>query len=95
MVSIASPSVGERPAEPVGGPPVIPDFKVVPRVGLALAAVVFVGLIVAVAVNSLWPLVFFHVAFGAGWTIVDLLVGLVIGAMQVATLVIMTKLASF
>jgi hypothetical protein len=79
MVSIASPSVGERPAEPVGGPPVIPDFKVVPRVGLALAAVVFVGLIVAVAVNSLWPLVFFHVAFGAGWTIVDLLVGLVIG----------------
>ena len=37
------------------------------------------GLVVAVAVNSMWPLVFFHVAFGAGWTIVDLLVGLVIG----------------
>lgn len=57
----------------------IPDFEVVPRIGLALAAVVLVGLVVAVAVNTLWPLIFFHVAFGAGWTIVDLLVGLVIG----------------
>jgi hypothetical protein len=79
MVSIASTPALEQPEEHAGGPPVIPDFQVVPRVGLALAAVVLVGLVVAVAVNSLWPLVFFHVAFGAGWTIVDLLVGLVIG----------------
>jgi hypothetical protein len=79
MVSIASTAARERPAEQAGGPLVIPDFEIVPRVGLALAAVVLVGLVVAVAVNTLWPLVFFHVAFGAGWTIVDLLVGLVIG----------------
>ena len=80
MVSIAAePAHEQAPAERAGGPPVIPDFEIVPRVGLALAAVVLVGLVVAVAANSLWPLVFFHVAFGAGWTIVDLLVGLVIG----------------
>jgi len=57
----------------------IPDFDIVPRSGLVLAAVVLAGLVVAVAVNTLWPLEFMHVAFGAGWTIVDLFVGLVIG----------------
>jgi hypothetical protein len=79
MVSIATAPAQEDPAEHAGGPPVVPDFQIVPRVGLVLAAIVFTGLIVAIAVNSMWPLVFFHVAFGAGWTIIDLLVGLVIG----------------
>ncbi|MGI8714200.1 MAG: hypothetical protein ACR2NR_13700 [Solirubrobacteraceae bacterium] len=36
-------------------------------------------LIVAMAVNSLWPLEFFHVAGGAAWTIIDLFLGLVLG----------------
>jgi hypothetical protein len=62
-----------------GAPPVIPDFDIVPRVGLVLAAVVFVGLVVVVITNALWPLVFMHVAFGAAWTITDLLVGLIVG----------------
>jgi hypothetical protein len=59
--------------------PAIPEFEIVPRVGLVLAAVVLVALVVTVAVNKVWPLVFMHVVFGAAWTMVDLFVGLVIG----------------
>ena len=44
-----------------------------------LVAVVIVLLIVAIAANKLWPLVFLHVAGGAGWTIIDLFLGLVLG----------------
>jgi hypothetical protein len=66
---------------PHGPPPqlVRPDFEIVPRVGLAIAALVMVGLIVAIAANTLWALTFFHVAFGAAWTIIDLFLGLVLG----------------
>jgi hypothetical protein len=35
--------------------------------------------IVAIAVNKLWPLMFFHVAGGAAWTIIDLFLGLILG----------------
>lgn len=56
-----------------------PDFEIVPRNGLLIAAVTAVLLIAAIAWNHMWPLVFLHVAFGAGWTIVDLFMGLVIG----------------
>ena len=65
-----------------GAPPrglQIPDFQIVPRMGLILVAVVLVCLIVAIAANKLWPLTFFHVAFGAAWTIIDLFLGLVLG----------------
>lgn len=68
-------TVEEHPA----GPPVIPAFTIVPRPGLVVAGVVLVLLVVAVAVNKLWPLMFLHVVGGAGWTVVDLFVGLVIG----------------
>ncbi len=61
------------------GPPAIPEFEIVPRFGLVLAAIVLVALVVTVAVNAVWPLVFMHVAFGAAWTMIDLFVGLVIG----------------
>jgi len=37
-----------------------PDFEIVPRRGLAISAVAMVLLIVAIAVNKLWPLEFFH-----------------------------------
>jgi hypothetical protein len=56
-----------------------PDFEVVPRVGLILSGVAAVLLIVAIAVNKLWPLEFLHVAGGAAWTIIDLFLGLVLG----------------
>lgn len=72
----APPDVAEaRPA----GPPVVPEFTIVPRPGLVIAGVVLVLLVVAVAVDKLWPLMFLHVVGGAGWTIVDLFVGLLIG----------------
>jgi hypothetical protein len=66
---------------PAGPPPAMarPEFDIVPRVGLAISAFVMVLLIIAIAMNSLWPLEFFHVAFGAAWTIVDLFLGLILG----------------
>src|ERR1700727_2142279 len=60
-------------------PPVVPEFEIVPRAGIAIAVVVVVALVVAVAVNKLWPLMFLHVVGGAGWTVVDLFVGLLVG----------------
>jgi hypothetical protein len=56
-----------------------PDFEIVPRKGLVLVAVALVLLIVAIAVNKLWPLTFLHVSAGAAWTIIDLFLGLVLG----------------
>jgi hypothetical protein len=35
--------------------------------------------VVAIAVNKTWPLMFLHVAGGAAWTIIDLFLGLVLG----------------
>src|SRR5574337_166183 len=55
------------------------DFEIVPRKMLPIVAVIFIALVVAIAVNSFWPLVFLHVAFGAAWTIIDLFVGFVVG----------------
>lgn len=56
-----------------------PDFQVVPRAGLPIVAVVLVLVVVGIAVNELWPLVFLHVVGGAAWTIIDLFLGLVLG----------------
>jgi hypothetical protein len=64
---------------PRGAALAIPEFQIVPRVGLVLSAVVLVALVAAVASNALWPLEFMHVVFGSAWTIVDLFVGLMIG----------------
>jgi hypothetical protein len=76
----ADPGSAPHPeAAPHAGPPVIPDFQIVPRVGLGIAGVILVALVVVVANNTLWPLVFMHVVFGSAWTIIDLFVGLVIG----------------
>jgi hypothetical protein len=65
--------------EPAGPALEVPAFEVVPRRGLAIVAVVGVLVIVAVAVNKLWPLMFLHVAGGAAWTVIDLFLGLVLG----------------
>ena len=56
-----------------------PDFDIVPRAGLAIAAVIGILLIAAIAANKTWPLTFFHVAGGAAWTIIDLFLGLLLG----------------
>jgi hypothetical protein len=73
------PAPGGTATAPPPGAIAIPDFEIVPRLGLIPVAIVFVGLVVAIAVNELWPLTFFHVAFGAAWTIVDLFLGFVLG----------------
>ena len=69
------------PAAREGAPPGIerPDFEIVPRRGPMIVAIVLVALIVAIAVDKVWPLTFFHVAGGAAWTIIDLFLGLVLG----------------
>jgi hypothetical protein len=65
----------------VAGAPafVRPDFEIVPRKGLVIVGVIIALVITAIAVNTLWPLTFFHVAGGAAWTIIDLFLGLVLG----------------
>jgi hypothetical protein len=57
----------------------IPDFRIVPRVGLVLSAIVLAGVIAAIATDSLWAIDGFHVAGGAAWTIIDLFLGFVLG----------------
>jgi hypothetical protein len=67
-------------ADPAVLPPATEgDFEIVPRKGLPIVALVVILLIAAIASDRLWPLTFFHVAFGAAWTIVDLFMGFVIG----------------
>jgi hypothetical protein len=56
-----------------------PDFEIIPRAGLPIVAVAAGLLVAAIIANQLWPLNFLHVAGGAGWTIVDLFLGFVIG----------------
>jgi hypothetical protein len=72
--------VAQHAGEADGGPEIErPDFQVVPLKGLVIVGVLLVLLIVAIAVNKLWPLMFFHVSGGAAWTIIDLFLGLVLG----------------
>jgi hypothetical protein len=74
MGAIAEPAVVEPTA-----PPVRPDFEIVPRKGLVLVGIALVAVIVAIAVNNTWFLMFLHVSGGAAWTIIDLFLGLVLG----------------
>ncbi len=79
MTDTAIPAPAVR-SEPVPPPPIErPDFEIVPRRGLVIVAIAAVLLIAAIESNKLWPLMFFHVAGGAAWTIVDLFLGLVLG----------------
>ncbi|HEY1508702.1 MAG TPA: hypothetical protein VGF93_06865 [Solirubrobacteraceae bacterium] len=79
MTDVAIPPLQLREPVPPGPPFEIPEFEVVPRVGLIFAAVAGIALIAAIAANKLWPLEFLHVAGGAAWTIIDLFLGLVLG----------------
>jgi hypothetical protein len=68
-------------AEPIPAPlaPARPRVTIVPVQGLPIIAVVLVGLIVAIATNSLWAIDFFHIVGGGLWTGIDLFLGLVLG----------------
>jgi hypothetical protein len=61
-----------------GGPP-RPTIQVVPVRGLPIVAAVVVLVVVAIAGNWLWALVFCHVVGGGLWTAIDLFVGFVVG----------------
>jgi hypothetical protein len=79
---MASTAIPVGASAPDSAPPATierPDFEIIPRKGLIGVAVVFALLIVAIAVNNLWPLEFFHVVGGAGWTVIDLFLGFVLG----------------
>jgi hypothetical protein len=64
----AAPAAGER--TPV---------TIVPVKGLPIVALVLVGVVVAIARDSRWGLVFCHVVGGGLWTAIDLFVGFVVG----------------
>ncbi len=56
-----------------------PSFEIVPRKGLPIVAVILIGVVVAIARNSTWGLMFCHVVGGGLWTGIDLFVGFVVG----------------
>jgi hypothetical protein len=78
MADVALPTAAGAPGA-AHEAPAVPDFQIVPLRGLPIVAAVLIALIAAIAANKLWALEFFHVAFGALWTSVDLFLGLVLG----------------
>ena len=77
MASIAEPVQVQAPPAARAQP--LRDFQIVPLVGLPIVAVVIVGMIVAIATNSLWALDFYNIVGGGLWTGIDLFLGLVLG----------------
>jgi len=56
-----------------------PQFQIVPLKGLPIVALVLTGVVVAIARDARWGLVFCHVVGGGLWTGIDLFVGFVVG----------------
>ena len=55
------------------------QLEIVPRKALPVVALVLAGVVVAIARDARWGLVFCHVVGGGLWTAIDLFVGFVIG----------------
>lgn len=70
---------GVARTEPTAGAPPRRHIEIVPRKGIPIVVVAVLFVIYAIASNSMWPLMFAHVAGGGMWTAVDLYVGMVIG----------------
>ena len=68
-------SVAHAPAAPAERP----QFEIVPKKGLPIVALVLIGVVIAIAHNARWGLVFTHVVGGGLWTAIDLFVGFVVG----------------
>ena len=73
-------------AETLAAPPAVAGtapprqhIEIVPRAALPIIAVIVAGLVITIAGNWLWALVFYHVVGGALWTAIDLFVGFVVG----------------
>jgi hypothetical protein len=74
--------VVEQPSVRIDAPPVprpMPPRTIIPVRGLPVVAVVLVGLIAAIATDSSWALMLYHVTGGGLWTGIDLFVGFVVG----------------
>jgi len=56
-----------------------PKVVIVPVMGLPIVALVLIGVVVAIARDTRWGLVFCHVVGGGLWTAIDLFVGFVVG----------------
>jgi hypothetical protein len=69
-------SIAEAPHLPAA---TRPQVQVVPLKGLPIVALVLIGVVIAIARDARWGLVFCHVVGGSLWTSIDLFVGLVIG----------------
>jgi hypothetical protein len=54
-------------------------LQIVPLKGLPIVALVLAGVVVAIARDARWGLVFCHVVGGGLWTAIDLFVGFVVG----------------
>jgi len=76
MVDVAEVAPGAAPGM---GPPVVPDFQIVPLRALPVVGAVLVALVVTIAGDWRWGLDFFHVVGGGMWTGIDLFVGFIIG----------------
>ncbi len=63
----------QAPARPRG------QIQVVPLKGLPIVAAILGFLVVSIAANWQWALMFYHVAGGGLWTGIDLFVGFVVG----------------
>ena len=67
------------PLAHAAGPPVVPEFEIIPVKAIPIVGIVLAGLVAAILSEELWPLTFFHVVMGGIWTAVDLFVGLIVG----------------
>ncbi len=76
-VGAQAPSAAHEGPPPGAGEPL--EFDIVPRAGLPIVGVVVAALIVVIAINEEWPLMFMHVVGGAAWTVIDLFLGFVLG----------------
>jgi hypothetical protein len=72
-------ATAEVTAPASGAPSERKPVVIVPVLGLPIVALVLVGVIVAIARDARWGLVFCHVVGGGLWTGIDLFVGFVIG----------------
>src|ERR1700686_181251 len=78
-MDIPSPMGAPAAATALGDAPPRPSIQIVPRAALPFIAVIVAGLIITIAGNWLWALVFYHVVGGGLGTGIDLFVGFVIG----------------
>ncbi len=72
-------AAGKADAVPSEVPATQAEYRIVSRVGVAIAVVYLVGLVVTIAGNWQWALDFYHVVSGGLWTAIDLFVGFVVG----------------